>query len=59
MIKTEKLLTELSKYDNTEELFANFVAIQKFTIAKMQEEQKTLNEQSEKLEQKINQINSK
>ena len=56
MIKTDKIINELSKYDTVEELFANFEAVQKYTIAKVQEEQKALNEKSEKFQSIIDKI---
>lgn len=59
MIKTDKIINELSKYDTVEELFLAFEDLRIFVIEKLQSEQNLLQEKSEKLTQKINQINSK
>lgn len=59
-IKTEKIINELSKYDNTTELFNIFEdAIKTFVLGELQKEKKQLSEKQENLDEKINQINSK
>lgn len=54
MIKTEKIINELSKYDTVEELFLSFEDIRTFVVEKLQTEQKTLQEKSSSIEEKIN-----
>jgi len=56
MIKTEKILTELSKYDTVEELFLSFEDIRTFVVEKLQTEQKALQEKSSSIEEKIDSI---
>ncbi len=60
MIKTDKIINELSKYDNTTELFNIFEDVIKFYVLdELQKEKKQLSEKQENLDEKINQINSK
>lgn len=60
MIKTDKIINELSKYDNTTELFNIFEdVIKTFVLGELQKEKKQLSEKQENLDEKINQINSK
>jgi len=55
-IKTEKIINELSKYDTVEELFLSFEDIRTFVVEKLQTEQKTLQEKSSSIEEKIDSI---